>query len=102
MIEYGFSNKIFEVRRYWKRWSWKIREILKRLLNQINYVISYPNTIWIHNSSSCISVDGEIKFAFNEDRFAKIKNEVGLPIKSAKKCIESLGIDPSEIDWKLV
>ena len=52
-----------------------------------------------HNSSSCISVDGEIKFAFNEDRFAKIKNEVGLPIKSAKKCIESLGIDPSEIDY---
>ena len=41
-----------------------------------------------HNSSACISQNGKIMAAFNEDRFVKKKNEVSFPLNSIKACLK--------------
>lgn len=41
-----------------------------------------------HGASATLMVDGKIIFAYQEERFNKIKNFVGYPKKSVSKCIE--------------
>ena len=41
-----------------------------------------------HGASAALMVNGEIKVAFQEERFNKIKNYGGYPRKSIEKCIE--------------
>ena len=38
----------------------------------------------VHNASACLMIDGKIIAASHEERFSKIKNDVGMPIKAAK------------------
>ena len=52
----------------------------------------------VHNASACIMIDGEVVAASHEERFSKIKNDVGMPIKAAKFCMEYANIKPSDID----
>lgn len=51
-----------------------------------------------HNSSCCLSINGEIVSALHEDRFVKRKNEVALPINAIKRILDFNKIDPKEID----
>lgn len=52
----------------------------------------------VHNASACIMIDGEVVAASHEERFSKIKNDVGMPIKAAKFCMEYANVKPSDID----
>ena len=42
-----------------------------------------------HDSAACLMKDGEIKFAIQEERLTRIKNESRFPILAIKKCLES-------------
>ena len=37
-----------------------------------------------HNASSALMIDGKIICASHEERFSKLKNDVGMPIQSMK------------------
>lgn len=52
-----------------------------------------------HNSSACISINGEIVAAFNEDRFVKKKNEVSFPLNSIKACLRKTKLKPKDIHY---
>ena len=52
-----------------------------------------------HNSSASISKGAKILAAFQEDRFVKKKNEVGIPINSIKACLKFLKAKPEDIDY---
>ena len=45
-----------------------------------------------HNASASISRGPKILAAFQEDRFVKKKNEVGIPINSINACLKYLNI----------
>ncbi len=51
-----------------------------------------------HNSSASISKGTQILAAFQEDRFVKKKNEVGVPLNSIKACLKYLNIKAEEVD----
>ncbi len=52
-----------------------------------------------HNSSACISQNGKIMAAFNEDRFVKKKNEVSFPLNSIKACLKKAKLKPKDINF---
>ncbi len=51
-----------------------------------------------HNSSASISQGNKIVAAFQEDRFVKKKNEVGIPLNSIKACLNFLKINAEDVD----
>ena len=51
-----------------------------------------------HNSSASISKGTQILAAFQEDRFVRRKNEVGIPLNSIKACLKYLNIKAEEVD----
>ena len=51
-----------------------------------------------HNSSASISKGNQIVAAFQEDRFVKRKNEVGIPLNSIKACLNFLKINAEDVD----
>ena len=52
-----------------------------------------------HNASASISRGSKIVAAFQEDRFVKRKNEVGIPINAISACLNFLKISASEVDY---
>ena len=52
-----------------------------------------------HNASASISKGSKIVAAFQEDRFVKKKNEVGIPINAIKACLNFLKISANEVDY---
>ena len=52
-----------------------------------------------HNSSASISKGSKILAAFQEDRFVKKKNEVGIPINSIKACLDFLKVSAEEVNY---
>ena len=52
----------------------------------------------VHLASACLMINGEVIVATHEERFSKIKNDVGMPIKSIQFCLDFAGIDPKDID----
>ena len=62
------------------------------------------------NSSACISVNGNIIAAIEEERLSRIKNDGSFPIKSIQKCTEASKINFSDLDliavywkpWKVI
>ena len=52
----------------------------------------------VHMASAAIMIDGKIIAASHEERFSKIKNDVGLPIQAAKFCMKAAGINAKDID----
>jgi carbamoyltransferase len=52
-----------------------------------------------HNSSASISKGSKILAAFQEDRFAKKKNEVGIPLNSINACLRYLDIKAEDVDY---
>ena len=51
-----------------------------------------------HNSSASISKGTQRLAAFQEDRFVRRKNEVGIPLNSIKACLKYLNIKAEEVD----
>ena len=52
----------------------------------------------VHMASASIMVDGVVKAACHEERFSRLKNDVGFPLLAAKYCMKEAGISPSDID----
>ena len=52
-----------------------------------------------HNASASISRGSKILAAFQEDRFVKKKNEVGIPLHSIKACLKYLNINAIDVDY---
>lgn len=50
-----------------------------------------------HNSSAALLIDGEIKYAIQEERLTREKNFYGFPERSIKKILEEFKLKPSEI-----
>lgn len=51
-----------------------------------------------HNSSAALSINGEIVFAAQEERFTKRKNEKGFPKKTVEYILKTFGLNNSNID----
>ena len=49
------------------------------------------------DSSACLIKDGKLLFGIEEERINRIKHWAGVPIQSIEECINSTGIDSSEI-----
>ena len=49
-------------------------------------------------ASACIIVDGEIVAAAHEERFTRIKSDVGFPYNSIKFCLSKTGLSGKDID----
>ncbi len=52
-----------------------------------------------HNASASISKGSKILAAFQEDRFVKKKNEVGIPLHSINACLKYLDLNAREVDY---
>ncbi len=51
-----------------------------------------------HNSSVALSIDGEIVFAVQEERFTKRKNEKGFPVNAVTYVLEKFNLNNDNID----
>ena len=51
-----------------------------------------------HNASSALMIDGKIICASHEERFSKLKNDVGMPIQSMKYCLKEAGVTSDQIN----
>ena len=51
-----------------------------------------------HNASACLSIDGEIVCALQEERLTKRKNEIGFPVKAVKYLLEKYELSNDNID----
>jgi carbamoyltransferase len=49
------------------------------------------------DSSACLIKDGKLLFGIEEERINRIKHWAGVPIQSIEECLQSTGIDSSEI-----
>ncbi len=49
------------------------------------------------DSSACLIKDGKLLFGIEEERINRIKHWAGVPIQSIEECINSTGVDSSEI-----
>jgi len=60
------------------------------------YVILGIN--YAHNSSAALLVGGEIVAACQEERFSRIKNQIGFPLKSIEFCLKEAKLESKDID----
>ena len=51
-----------------------------------------------HDSACCVIKDGHLIAAAQEERFSRIKNDPGLPVKSFQYCLKESGLSIEEID----
>ena len=52
-----------------------------------------------HNASACLSVDGQIQVALQEERLRRVKNWSGVPTQAIQWILRETGHAPSQIDW---
>jgi carbamoyltransferase len=52
----------------------------------------------VHMASAAIIIDGQVVAASHEERFSRIKNDIGFPLKAALFCMEYAGVNPSQVD----
>ena len=52
----------------------------------------------VHMASAMVMVDGEVVAATHEERFSRLKGDVGFPYRAARFCLEQAGIEPHEVD----
>ena len=73
-----------------------------------NYILGISG--FYHDAAACLIKDGKIVAASEEERFNRIKHSTGLPTKAIRYCLETAGINFSQIDcigyylepWKIV
>ena len=51
-----------------------------------------------HNSSAALSIDGEIVCAAQEERFSKLKNDIGFPVQAVAAILQETGLKGSDLD----
>ena len=51
-----------------------------------------------HDSAACLLRDGQLVAAAEEERFSRRKHDNGFPTKAIRYCLESAGIQPSDLD----
>ena len=51
-----------------------------------------------HMASSCLMINGKVISAAHEERFSRIKCDVGFPFQAINYCIKYAGIEYSQID----
>ncbi|SEC16316.1 carbamoyltransferase [Streptomyces sp. 2314.4] len=54
---------------------------------------------YFHDSAACLIRDGEIVAAAQEEVFTRRKHDQSFPAQAAKWCLQSAGIDWTDIDW---
>ncbi|MGW1053484.1 carbamoyltransferase family protein [Streptomyces sp. NPDC002521] len=54
---------------------------------------------YFHDSSACLIRDGEIVAAAQEEAFTRRKHDQSFPAQAAQWCLQSAGIDWSDVDW---
>lgn len=52
----------------------------------------------VHMASAALMIDGVVVAAAHEERFSRLKNDVGFPLLAARFCLEKAGIEPHEVD----
>lgn len=52
----------------------------------------------VHMASAALMVNGEIITAAHEERFSRIKLDVGFPLQAAQFCLQEAGIRPEAVD----
>ena len=52
-----------------------------------------------HDSAACLIVDGEIKFAAQEERFSRKKHDSGFPFKSIEFILKASALNLNQIDY---
>ena len=51
-----------------------------------------------HMASAVIMIDGEVIASAHEERFSKLKMDVGLPVQAALFCMDFAGVKSADID----
>jgi len=50
------------------------------------------------NASAALVVDGDLVAAVEEERFTRLKYEVGFPVRSIRYCLEAAGLEVGDLD----
>ena len=53
----------------------------------------------MHDSSACITRDGEVLFAVAEERLSRVKHDAAFPYLAIRACLDFTGIKPEELDF---
>jgi carbamoyltransferase len=53
----------------------------------------------MHDSSACITRDGELLFAVAEERISRIKHDAGFPHHAIRACLDFARVRPDELDF---
>jgi carbamoyltransferase len=53
----------------------------------------------MHDSSACISRDGELLFAVAEERISRVKHDAGFPRLAIRACLEFAKVRPDQLDF---
>lgn len=53
----------------------------------------------MHDSSACITRDGETLFAVAEERLSRVKHDARFPALAVRACLDFAGIRPDQIDF---
>jgi len=59
----------------------------------------------MHDASAAIVIDGKVIAAAEEERFTRIKHQIGFPANAVRYCLEEAGVTVSDVDavgvsWK--
>lgn len=57
------------------------------------------NFSFMHDSSACITRDGEMVFAVAEERLSRIKHHTGFPYRSVRACLDFAGASATDLDF---
>jgi carbamoyltransferase len=53
----------------------------------------------MHDSSACISRDGQTVFAVAEERLSRMKHDAGFPRLAIRSCLDFGGVSPEEVEF---
>lgn len=53
----------------------------------------------MHDSSACITRDGELLFAVAEERLSRVKHDASFPRLAVRACLDFAGVQPGELDF---
>lgn len=51
-----------------------------------------------HLSTACLLIDGKVVSCVSEEKFTKVKNQLGFPVRSVKYCLDQAGISVEDVD----
>ena len=51
-----------------------------------------------HNATACLIRDGRVEACISEERLVRVKNWCGFPEKAIRACLDTCGVDSSQVD----